>query len=62
MSQAEHVRVVKELYAAMGQPTLDDAALNLLSPDIEFVVPGRPGLGAATSSTSSRSRAARSRA
>jgi len=47
MSEAEHVRVVKALYAAMGQPVLDDAALGLLSEDIEFVVPGRPGLGAA---------------
>ena len=40
------VDVVRGLYAAMGQPTLD-AAWPLLTEDVELIVPGPPGIGAA---------------
>ena len=44
------VELVKRLYAAMGQPSLDAVApllAELLSEDVELVVPGPAGLGAA---------------
>jgi uncharacterized protein len=44
--QNDNVRAVRALYRAMGQPTLDEA-LALLTDDVEFVVPGPPGLAAA---------------
>jgi uncharacterized protein len=37
---------VRRLYRAMGQPALDPV-LALMTEDVEFVVPGPPGLGAA---------------
>lgn len=37
---------MQQLYAAMGQPSLD-AAFALLTDDVEFIVPGPDGLGAA---------------
>jgi ketosteroid isomerase-like protein len=43
---AANLQVIRKLYQAMGQPTLDDT-LALMTDDIEFVVPGPPGLGAA---------------
>jgi uncharacterized protein len=46
MPDSANVQKIKSLYAAMGQPTLDEA-LALLTEDVEFVVPGPDGLGAA---------------
>jgi ketosteroid isomerase-like protein len=46
MPDSANVQKIKRLYAAMGQPTLDEA-LALLTDDVEFVVPGTPGEGAA---------------
>lgn len=40
------VDIVRRLYAAMGEPSVD-AALPLLTEDVEFIVPGPPGIGAA---------------
>jgi len=41
-----NAQIIRRLYAAMGKPTLDET-LQLLTEDVEFVVPGTPGLGAA---------------
>ena len=46
MNEAQHVETVKLLYAAMGRPGFD-ASGALLAEDVEIVVPGRAGLGAA---------------
>jgi ketosteroid isomerase-like protein len=41
-----NLEIVRQLYRAMAQPTLAET-LELLTEDVEFVVPGPPGLGAA---------------
>jgi ketosteroid isomerase-like protein len=46
VSESANVLTVKKLYTAMGQPT-PEAMFALLTEDVEFVVPGPPGLGAA---------------
>jgi ketosteroid isomerase-like protein len=40
------IDIIRRLYAAMGQPTLDEA-LSLMTETVELVVPGPAGLGAA---------------
>ena len=39
-------QIIRRLYSAMAKPTLEET-LQLLTEDVEFVVPGTPGLGAA---------------
>jgi uncharacterized protein len=46
VSESVNIQLIKELYAAMGQSTMD-AVLALLSDDVEFVVPGPASVGAA---------------
>ncbi|HTV23299.1 MAG TPA: nuclear transport factor 2 family protein [Polyangiaceae bacterium] len=45
-SARSKIETVQQLYAAMGQPS-PDGALALLTDDVEFIVPGPEGLGAA---------------
>jgi ketosteroid isomerase-like protein len=46
MAESPNTQLIRRLYAAMGKSTLDET-LALLTEDVEFVVPGTPGLGAA---------------
>ena len=46
MAESLNTQLIRRLYAAMGQPTLDET-LSLLTEDVEFIVPGTSGLGAA---------------
>ena len=41
-----NVQVIRKLYAAMGHPELE-GLFDLMTPEVEFVVPGIEGMGAA---------------
>ena len=46
MTESPNTQLIRRLYSAMGKPTLDET-LSLLTEDVEFIVPGTSGLGAA---------------
>ncbi len=46
MNASANVELVKQLYEAMGRSDME-RVFELLSEDVTFVVPGRPGVGAA---------------